>query len=190
MSQRLSTSGKNAPRPVSPSFDVKLTSPLLSAGTYRVFVERNDLIFIQMEGGRTSIVAALAPLLGPVGGLVPLVLWLFTKRKAEVKKEKLKDGDPEDLLRENEANFKLYTAEIRDAAIEPRSFFVLSGKAGRLNLSVRHGEKIKGEFENPGQMKQAINLLAPLLSLTLKINVQWNEQKGEFEKKQLARNGQ
>src|SRR5580692_11433713 len=131
MSQPLSTSGKSASRPVPPSFDVKLTSPLSSAGTYRVFVERNDLIFIQVEGGGTSIVAALAPLLGPAGGLVPLVLWLFTKRKAKVKKERLEEGDPEDLLRENEANFKLYAAEIRDAAIEPRSLFVLSGKAGR-----------------------------------------------------------
>jgi len=183
MSQRLSTSGKHAPKAVPPSFDVKLTSPILSAGTYRVFIVRSDLLFIQMEGGRTSIVAALAPLLGPAGGIIPLVLWLVSKRKAHVKKERLEQADPEELLRGSEASFKLSLAEIRDAAIEPKSFFVLSGKAGRLTLIVRHGEKIKCEFENPGQVKQAIALLAPLLNVTLKINVQWNEKKGEFEKR-------
>ena len=183
MSQPFPTSGKHAPKAVYPSFDVKLTSPILSAGTYRVFVDRSDLLFIQMEGGSKSVLAAVAPLLGPASNIIPLALWLLSKRTARVKKERLEQGDPEELLHEGEANFKLNLAEIREASIDTKAFFVQSGKAGRLNLVVRHGEKFKFEFENPSQVKQAISLLVPLLNATLNVNVEWNEKKGEFEKK-------
>jgi hypothetical protein len=186
MNRPLSSSDKPVPRAVHPSFDVKLTSPILSAGTYRVFVERSDLLFIQMEGGGKSILSAVAPLLGPAGNLIPLALWLFSKRTAHIKKERLEQGDPEELLHESEANFKLNLAEIREASIDTKAFFVQSGKAGRLNLTVRHGEKFKFEFENPAQLKQAISLLVPLLNATLTINVEWNEKKGEYEKKKSA----
>jgi hypothetical protein len=163
-----------------------LTSPILSAGTYRVFVERGDLLFIQMEGGGKSILAALAPLLGPAGNLIPLALWLFSKRSARIKKERLEQADPEELLRESDANFKFNVAEIREASINTKSFFVQSGKAGRLNLVVRHGEKFKFEFAEPRQVRQAISLLLPLLGAALNVNVEWNEKKGEFEKKKSA----
>jgi len=80
-----------APQPAAAqsTFDVKLISPISSAGTYRIFIERSDLLFIQLESGSKSILAALAPLLGPFGGLIPLVLWLFTKKKAKNRLEKL-----------------------------------------------------------------------------------------------------
>ena len=47
------------PRPASAqnAFNVKLITPILSVGTYRVFVERSDLIFIQLQGGSRSILA-------------------------------------------------------------------------------------------------------------------------------------
>ena len=61
--------------------------------------------------------------------------------------------------------------------------FQTSGKAGRLNFSVRHGEKIKCEFDNAAEMNKAIHLLAPLLNSTLKVNVEWNEEKRRYEKK-------
>ena len=169
------------------SFDVKLTSPIMSAGTYRVFVERSDLLFIQLEGGKMSVIGAVAPLFGPVGSLVPTVLWLLGRGKNKVKKERLETGDPELLLRENEANFKLNAAEIRDAAIEGPKLIMESGKAGRLNLCVRHGEKIKCEFADAAQMKRAIELLVPLLNVTLLVNVEWNKEKGRFEKKKVQR---
>ncbi|HXR04358.1 MAG TPA: hypothetical protein VN836_06580 [Verrucomicrobiae bacterium] len=155
----------------------------MSAGTYRVFVERSDLIFIRMEGGSKSILAAAAPLLGPLGGVIPLVQWLFTRRKTRAKRQRLEADEPEELLRESEANFKLNLAEIRDAAIEAPTVFAASGKAGRLNLVVRHGEKIRCEFVNANAMMAAIHLLMPLLSSTLKVNVEWNGEKQRFEKK-------
>src|SRR5208282_135066 len=171
------------PRAAGTAFNVKLVSPILSAGAYRIFVERSDLLFIQIEGGSRSILEAAAPFIGPFGNIIPLTLWLFTKRKTKAKLQRLEAGDPEELLRESENNFKLNLAEIRDAAIEAPAFFQTSGKAGRLNLSVRHGEKIKCEFDDAKQIKAAIHLLAPLLNSTLKVNVEWNREKGRFEKK-------
>jgi hypothetical protein len=177
--------GKLAPQPeaTKTSFNVKLVSPILSAGKYRVFVERSDLLFIQIEGGSRSILEAAAPFIGPAGNIIPLTLWLFNKRKTKTKLQRLEEVNPEELLRESENNFKLNLAEIRDAAIEAPAFFQTSGKAGRLNLSVRHGEKIKCEFDDVTEMNEAIHLLAPLLSSTLKVNVEWNGEKRQFEKK-------
>jgi hypothetical protein len=77
----------------------------------------------------------------------------------------------------------LNLAEIRDAAIEAPALFQTSGKAGRLDFSVRHGEKIKCEFDNAAEMNKAIHLLAPLLNSTLKVNVEWNETIHQFQKK-------
>ncbi len=165
------------------AFNVKLVSPISSAGKYRIFVERSDLLFIQIEGGSRSILAAAAPFLGPVGNLIPLTLWLFGKRKTKAKLQRLETGNPEELLREGENNFKLNLAEIRDATIEAPAMFQTSGKAGRLNLLVRHGEKIKCEFDDVAEMAKAIHLLAPLLNSTLKVNVEWNEEKRRYEKK-------
>jgi hypothetical protein len=177
--------GKFAPQRAATqkTFDVKLISPISSSGTYRVFGERSDLLFIQIEGGSKSVLTAIAPLLGPAGNLIPLALWLFTKKKNKDRLKKITQQNPEDLLRESEKNFKLYLAEIRDAAIDPPAFFSKSGKAGRLNLLVRHGEKFKFEFVNSAEMNNAIYLLAPLLNSTLRINVEWNGEKQRFEKK-------
>jgi hypothetical protein len=165
------------------AFNVKLITPISSAGTYRVFIERSDLLFIQIEGGSKSLLAALAPLLGPVGNLIPLTLWLFTKKKAKDRLQKVEQQNPEDLLRESEKNFKLYLAEIRDASIEPPSFISTSGKAGRLILLVRHNEKIKFEFQTTAEMNNAMHLLMPLMGSTLRINVEWNGEKQRFQKK-------
>jgi hypothetical protein len=165
------------------AFNVILVSPLSSVGKYRIFVERSDLLFIQVEGGSRSVLEAAVPFLGPAGGIIPLTLWLFNKRKTKAKRKRLEEGDPGELLRENENNFKLNLAEIRDAAIEAPAFFQNSGKAGRLNFSVRHGEKIKCEFDNAAEINKAIHLLAPLLSSTLKVNMEWNGEKRRFEKK-------
>ena len=171
------------PEATGTAFNVKLVSPISSAGKYRVFVERSDLLFIQVEGGSRSVLEAAVPFLGPAGGIIPLALWLFGKSKARAKLQRLEEGNPEELLRESENNFKLNLAEIRDAAIEAPSFFQTSEKAGRLNFSVRHGEKIKCEFDNAAEINKAIHLLAPLLSSTLKVNVEWNGEKRRFEKK-------
>ncbi len=48
---------------------------------------------------------------------------------------------------------------------------------------MRHGEKIKCEFDNAAEMNHAIHLLTPLLFSTLRVNVEWNETKQRFQKK-------
>jgi hypothetical protein len=177
--------GKFATRPeaAGTAFNIKLVSPLSSAGKYRVFVERSDLLFIQVEGGSRSILEAAAPFIGPAGNIIPLTLWLFGKRKAKAKLQRLEADDPEELLRESDNNFRLNLAEIREAAIEAPALFQTSGKAGRLNLVVRHGEKIKCEFDSATDVATAIRLLCPLLSSTLKVGVEWNGEKQRFESK-------
>jgi hypothetical protein len=169
------------PEATGTAFNVKLVSPISSAGKYRVFVERSDLLFIQIEGGSRSILEAAAPFIGPAGNLIPLTLWLFGKRKTKAKLQRLEKGNPEELLRESENNFRLNLAEIRDAAIEAPTFFQTSGKAGRLNFSVRHGEKIKCEFDDVTEMNNAIRLLTPLLNSTLKVGVEWNGEKSDLK---------
>ena len=177
--------GKFAAQPetVGTAFNLKLVSPLSSAGKYRVFVEQSDLLFIQVEGGSKSVLEAAAPFIGPVGNLIPLTLWLFGKSKTKAKLQRLETGNPEELLREGDNNFKLNLAEIREAAIEAPALFQTSGKAGRMNLVVRHGEKIKCEFDDAADMATAIRLLGPRLSSTLKVGVEWNGEQQRFEAK-------
>ena len=171
------------PKARPPSFSVKLVTPISSGGTYRVFVERGDLLFICLEAGSRSILDAAVPFLGPLGGLVPLAGWLFTRRKAKLNLQRFDEREPEDLLRENERNFKLHLSEIRDAAIEPPALVAISGRTGRLQLTVRHGEEIKCEFDDAAEMTNAIHWLGLLLNSTLRVNVEWNEQRQRFQKR-------
>lgn len=164
-------------------FDVKLISPISAAGAYRAFIERSDLIFIQIESGPKSILAALAPVLGPAGGLVPLALWLFTKKRDKSRRHSIEQQEPERMLHEHAENFKLYLSEIREAAIEPATWLATSGKAGRLILTVRHGEKLKFEFGNVEEMSNAIHLLASRLGPALINNVEWNGEQHQFQRK-------
>ena len=168
------------------SFAVKLISPLSRFGTYRVFIERKDLLFIQIEAGSKSALAALAPLLGPAGGLVHLMMWLSNRRQAKKDDPESDAKNAEILLRQSEANFKLFLAEIRDAAIEPRSLLATSGNSGRLTLTVRHGERMKFEFATDEDTSTAIQLLTALLGATLRIKVEWNGEKQRFQAKKIV----
>jgi hypothetical protein len=170
------------------AFDARLATPIFS-GAYRIFVGQSDLIFIQIEGGAKLVLAVMAPLIGPVVNLISLVLWFFTKKKAKDWLKKLDQQNPEDLLCESENNFRLHLPEIREAAIELPAFLAVSGKAGRLILVARHGEKMKFEFENATETNKAIHLLVPLLNPTLKVNVEWNGAKRRFEKKKKGGSG-
>ena len=164
------------------SFTVNLISPISASGTYQVFVERSELLFIQIEGGTKSAIAALAPVLGPAGGLITFAMWLFAKRNHREKQLKaMATENPETLLRENENSFKLHAAEIRDAAIEPPSWLAASGNAGRLVLKVRHVEKMTFEFKAAEEVSNAMRLLPALLGATLRINVVWNGEKQRFQ---------
>ena len=107
------------------------------------------------------------------------------RRAAEHERVETDTGTVEQLQREPLITGRgdIKRAEIRDTAIDAPALFQTSGKAGRLNFSVRHGEKIKCEFDNTTEMTEAIHLLALLLNSTLKVNVEWNGEKQRFERK-------
>ena len=105
------------------------------------------------------------------------------KKKAEATLQRVGQTDPEELLRENKNNFKVYIPEIREAVIEPPSFFAMHGKqAGRWNFSLRDGRKMRFEFENSDELKSALDALPRFLNATLQVNVEWNEIKKRFQK--------
>lgn len=96
--------------------------------------------------------------------------WLSSRGKNTQHENLRSANSPENLLRENSKNFKLNQAEIREASIEPIKYVARSGKAGRLVFTIRHGEKIKLEFDSTDEMNRAICLLTETLQPALTIN--------------------
>jgi hypothetical protein len=167
------------------AFNARLVSHGISSGLYRVYLRGSDLLFIQTEQGEVAKHwDALAALLGPAGVLIGLLFKVQSGRKAKKALGNIDERDPEELARENEDNFRLFIPEIRDAAMELPSFLALSGKqAGRLHLFIRDGKRIKLELATADDMKTALDLLAPRLKATLRINMEWNETDRQFRKK-------
>ena len=165
------------------AFNAKVVSPLAEAGSYRIFVQGSDLVFIQIEGGANSALNAIVPFLGPAGGVVSLIAWFFSKRKAKNFEEQLQSDAPENLLRDSENNFRLHLAEIRQATIEPPPTLITSGKEmGRATLSIRHGELLKLAFATREDLDAAWHLLASALASALQADVEWNAEKQRYQK--------
>ncbi len=169
------------------AFTARVVAPFSASGLYRVYVRSNDLIFIQIEGGANSILNSIHGFLGPLGAAIPLFLWLFSRHKARDWNRRLAEADPEDLIREDEQNFRLHLSEIREATLEPPSVWGFNGKqAGRLNLLIRQGEKMKLEFGTPADLEAARQLLASRLPSILHVNVEWDEARRRFQKRKGA----
>ena len=165
------------------AFNAKIISPMSAAGSYRIYVQGSDLIFIQTEGGANTAINAIVPLLGPAGGVVSLIAWLFSKRKAKDSQERLQSDTPENLLRDSEKNFRLHLAEIRQAVLEPPPTFTSSVKeTGRATLSIRHGEFLKLAFATREDLDAAWQLLAPALASALRVELAWNAEKQRYQK--------
>jgi len=76
----------------------------------------------------------------------------------------LEESDPEDLIRENENDFRLHLSEIRDVTMGSTSFW--SGGA-TLKLSIRQGEKLKIVCASSEDLNTALQFLKPVLSKPL-----------------------
>jgi hypothetical protein len=164
-------------------FNAKVVSPMSAAGSYRIFIQGGDLLFIQIESGSNQILNALIPLLGPFGGLVNLFGWLFSRRKVNDFNERLQSVAPENLLRDSEKNFRLHLAEIRQAVIEPAAATSFSGKeVGRADLTIRQGERWKLAFAARADMDAVWQLLASGFSSPLQADVEWNVEKQQYQK--------
>ena len=149
---------------------------------YRVYARESDLFFIQLAG-LSATADALTIHFGLIGYLIRESMKRRAKKKTEEFLQRAGNQAPEDLLRENKNNFKVYIPEIRDSTIEPPSFFALHGKqAGRWNFSLRDGKKMRFEFEKSDELKAALDALPRLLNATLRVNVEWNEIKKRFQK--------
>src|ERR1035437_2096697 len=171
------------------AFNVRVVSPMSAAGSYRIFVQGGDLFFIQLESGSNQILNALIPLLGPLGGLVNVFGWLFSRRKVNDFNERLQSVAPENLLRDSEKNFRLHLAEIRQAVIEPAAASSFSGKeVGRADLTIRQGEKLKLSFAVRADMDAVWQLLATGFFSPLQAEVAWNVEKQQYQEKTPVKN--
>jgi hypothetical protein len=54
-------------------------------------------------------------------------------------------------------------------------------------MFVRNGKTVKLDLPTANDVKSVLNLLAPLLNSTLRIEVEWDESAHRFQKKQKAR---
>ena len=171
------------------AFNASLVSHGVAVGTYRVYLRGQDLVFVQVDKEKVNrVVEFIAGLLGPVGALFAAAVALWRKRKAATAPAHNDNRGPEDLHHQDENSFSIYVPEIRDAALEPPGRFALSGeRAGRLDLVVRYGETVKLELPTADDVKSVLNLLAPLLKSTLRINGEWDEGARRFQKKQKAK---
>ena len=163
------------------TFNAKFISSM-AVREYRVYARRSDFFFIEVPG-LTATADAVTIHLGLIGLLIRRSLKKKAKQKAEALFQSAEYQDPEQAIGQNKDNFKIYIPEIRDSSIEPPALFALHGQqAGRWNLSMRDGKKLRFEFENPDDMKSALNVLPRLLAGTLTVNVEWNEAKKRFQK--------
>jgi len=182
---KLSEVTQDLPLPARSAFNARLVSHGVSSGVYRIHLRGSDLLFIQIEVGEiTRNWHAVTAFLGPFGSLLDLLFRSFSRRRANAALARGADRDAEDLIYENADNFRLYLPEIRDAVVEPPTWFALTGKqVGRLNLFLRDGRETNLEFTAADEMRTALRLLGPVLNSTLRVNVEWNVKEQRFQRR-------
>ena len=170
------------------AFNARLVSHGVAVGTYRVYLRGQDLVFVQADKEKVNRgVDLIVGLLGPAGDLVAVAARLWQKRKSATAPAH-NDNGPEDSHYQDENSFSIYLGEVRDAALEPPGHFALSGKkAGRLDLLVGYGRRVKLELPTADDVTSVLTLLAPLLKSTLRITVEWDEDARRFRKKQKVK---
>ncbi len=168
-----------------PAFNARLISHGIATGSYRIYLWGQDLVFVHTDKEPVSGgVDFIAGWLGPAGALVALAARLWQKKKAATAPAHDVKRGPEDFDRQDENSFSIYVPEVREAALEPASrFAVLEERAGRLDLLVRNGRRVKLELPTVDDVRSVLSLLAPLLKSTLRINVEWDEGERRFRKK-------
>ena len=178
--------------PALPAFNATVSARRVSSGPYRIYLRGDDLLFIQTEPSQGSKgLEVLMGLLGPAGSLVALALGLLSKKKIKHDLSRIDERDPDDLLKENERNFTLYIPEIRDAVMKPpdEGPGLPGARAGRLELRLADGRKMKLVFPAAGDAKIALDVFARRLPSTLRIEHEPEKTGNRFEIK-VRRPGQ
>ena len=165
------------------SFTAKLASARATR-VYRVYPRRDDLFFIVLADGLNANPETLTVHFGLLGALIGAMMKKRAKKKNAAAAQRMDQTDPDQLLTEHKHNFKLHNSEIREGSIEPRPWITFDGhQVGYLKLSLRDDRKMKFQFETNDQMAAGLDALSRFLSGSLKVNVEWDENKKRFKKK-------
>ncbi len=151
---------------------------------YRVYPRRDDLFFIVLAEGLSANPQTLTVHFGLLGLLIGAMMKKRAKKKKEAATQRMDQTDPEQLLVENKHNFKLHSSEISEGSIEPRPAISFDGhEVGHCKLLLRNNKKKKLQFENNDDLAAALDSLQKFFHGSLKVNVEWNENKKRFTKK-------
>ena len=165
------------------TFNAKLVLAASADRVYRVTQMGNDLYFIRI-GGQGGVQEGITRQFGLLGFIIGALLKKRSDKKKESLIQNIDQTHPEQLLAEHKHNFKLNREEIQGGAIEPPSFFAAHGpQVGRWNFHLMDGKKMNFQFDQIADMKTALDVLPILCSGGLSVNVEWNEGKQRFEKK-------
>ena len=172
--------------PERPDFNARVISHGVALAVYRVYLRGQDLVFVQEGKAKVNRgVELVAGLLGPVGSLVGFAYRVWSKRKGETAQAHDEGGGQENALRADGSDFSIHVPEIRDATLEPPGRLALAGeRAGRLDLLVRDGKRMRLELPSTDDVKSVLDLLPPLLKSTFRVNVEWDESGHRFQRKQ------
>ena len=153
---------------------------------YRVYILPGELVFIYAgSGGEVS--AAVGAQFGLLGGLIAAAA--NPKRKNEQRQQQLDSAGLDKLIADHKHNFRAPAADLSEVSIDPRSFWLAAMYSQPQHLGVfrfTHAEKGKmclciGAADD---MKVAIENLPRALGDLVAVNVEWNETKRKFVKKQ------
>ena len=176
----LSTSAETA---ANVGFTIKMIKGS-GARVYRVYPKRDHLFFILLADGLSANPEMLTVHFGLIGALIGSSMKKKAKKKNAASVERMNASDPETLLAEHKHNFKIHNSEIREGSIEPRPFMTFDGhQVGFWKLQLRDDRKLKFLFENNEEMTAAISALSRHLNDSLRLNVQWDEKKKRFTKR-------
>lgn len=149
---------------------------------YRVYVLPKELIFIR--AGSAGEIAAVASVgFGLIGGLIAAAT--NPAKKNLSRKAVLDNSNPEQLLGDHKYNFRIRTEELRDARLDPRSFWLASFYSQPTHAGVlrfKHPERgsMRLAIGTQEEMKQAVELLPAAFGGRLIVNATWNEKRKRF----------
>ncbi|MES1244005.1 MAG: hypothetical protein ABUT39_20550 [Acidobacteriota bacterium] len=163
-------------------FTIRLNSTLSLDRIYRVYLDNAAAYFINL-GSPSGVARAIGRQFGVIGRMIAESY----ERKQAVKRAavaaELDREHPGILLARDKANFSLPFLQIESAVVEPAALFGGHGQhVGRLSVRKRDGKDLRFQFEDPMEMKIAVDGLQALLGERLRLKVRWDDRKGEYVK--------
>lgn len=169
-----------------PVFNARFIAAMSFDKLYRVYAVGEQLVFIRI-GGQGGFRDGLTHPLGIVGLLLRSAIGKRAEKKKKAQLEAVDQTGPEQLLPRHADNFRLGAAEVRDAAVDPPTFFATHGPhVGRWQLNLADGRRLNFQFETTEDMRVALDLLPGLFLSGFRVNVVWNESREKYERRDDA----